>query len=160
MIGENLQIKIVDFGLATKTDEKEYIFVRCGTPGYVAPEILQIKDLAKARLGVQSDTFSLGAIYYQLLYGRPLFAGKDHAEVLQSNRCGRVVFYDKIDAGYGEIELLSGMLEKDPDVRITPEQALESAFISQSVYRYCQRTVQTFEDLELPICWSTEIMSD
>lgn len=77
--------------------------MRCGTPGYVAPEILQIKDLANARLGVQSDIFSLGAIYYQLLYGRPLFCGKDHAEVLQSNRCCRVNFYDKIDAGFGEI---------------------------------------------------------
>lgn len=126
----------------------------------MAPEILQIKDLAKARLGVQSDTFSLGAIYYQLLYGKPLFSGKDHAEVLQSNRLGRVNFYDKIDAGFGEIELLSGMLDKEPMARLTPEQALESAFISQSAYFYCQRTVQTFDDLELPICWSTEIMSD
>lgn len=121
----------------------------------MAPEILQIKDLANARLGVQSDIFSLGAICYQLLYGRPLFPGKDHAEVLQSNRCGRVVFYDKIDAGFGEIELLSGMLEKDPQARLTVVQALESAFVNQSAFFHCQRTVQTFDDLNLPISWST-----
>jgi hypothetical protein len=30
-------IVIADFGLATKSDADEYIFVRCGTPGYVAP---------------------------------------------------------------------------------------------------------------------------
>lgn len=29
--------KIVDFGLATDVREPEYLFVRCGTPGYVAP---------------------------------------------------------------------------------------------------------------------------
>lgn len=28
---------IADFGLASKADEEEYLFVRCGTPGYVAP---------------------------------------------------------------------------------------------------------------------------
>lgn len=33
--GKNL--KIVDFGLATETNIEKYIFVRCGTPGYVAP---------------------------------------------------------------------------------------------------------------------------
>lgn len=96
---------------------------------------------------MQSDVFSLGAIYYQLLYGSPLFGGKNHAEVLQSNRCCKVNFYDKIDAGYGEIELLSGMLDKDPNVRVTPEQALESAFIKQKAYFYCHRKVQGLEDL-------------
>ncbi len=30
-------LKIVDFGLATQTNLNQYIFVRCGTPGYVAP---------------------------------------------------------------------------------------------------------------------------
>lgn len=28
---------IIDFGLATVADEPKYLFVRCGTPGYVAP---------------------------------------------------------------------------------------------------------------------------
>jgi len=34
--------------------------------------------------------FSLGAIYYQILYGKPLFPGKDQTEVLQSNRMCRI----------------------------------------------------------------------
>jgi serine/threonine protein kinase len=38
-------VKLVDFGLATSIDEPNYIFIRCGTPGYVAPEILRIRDL-------------------------------------------------------------------------------------------------------------------
>ena len=37
-------LKLVDFGLATLTNLDYYIFVRCGTPGYVAPEILRIRD--------------------------------------------------------------------------------------------------------------------
>jgi calcium-dependent protein kinase len=35
----------VDFGLATHIDENKYLFVRCGTPGFVAPEILSIKNV-------------------------------------------------------------------------------------------------------------------
>ena len=31
------KIVLVDFGLATLADEPKYLFVRCGTPGYVAP---------------------------------------------------------------------------------------------------------------------------
>lgn len=35
---------IADFGLATFADVDQYIYVRCGTPGYVAPEISNLKD--------------------------------------------------------------------------------------------------------------------
>lgn len=33
---------IVDFGLATHADIEKYLFFRCGTPGYVAPEIIEL----------------------------------------------------------------------------------------------------------------------
>jgi len=34
---------IVDFGLAVDVDSQDYIFIRCGTPGYVAPEVVSLK---------------------------------------------------------------------------------------------------------------------
>lgn len=37
-------VVIADFGLATDIND-DFIFSRCGTPGYVAPEVLNIKDL-------------------------------------------------------------------------------------------------------------------
>lgn len=37
---EKNQLKLVDFGLATKYDINEYLFKRCGTPGFVAPEVI------------------------------------------------------------------------------------------------------------------------
>ena len=36
------QCVIIDFGLATKIDQEEYIFYRCGTPGFLAPEIANL----------------------------------------------------------------------------------------------------------------------
>lgn len=37
-------MKLVDFGLATDADEAPYIFPKCGTPGFVAPEIANLVD--------------------------------------------------------------------------------------------------------------------
>ncbi len=36
---QNFNFKLVDFGLATYINQTEHIFKKCGTPGYVAPEV-------------------------------------------------------------------------------------------------------------------------
>jgi serine/threonine protein kinase len=36
-------IALIDFGLATFVDQSQYIFYRCGTPGFIAPEIIRMK---------------------------------------------------------------------------------------------------------------------
>jgi len=35
---------IIDFGLSEYITSKKYLYTRCGTPGYVAPEVLKIKS--------------------------------------------------------------------------------------------------------------------
>ena len=132
MLTDNCElVKIVDFGLATDVNESNYIFVRCGTPGFVAPEILKIKDIENARLATESDMFSLGAIYYHLIYGQPLFPGKDQNEVLALNRNCKIKVPPRENVSYGELELLCSMLQHDPSCRITPDQALKSSFLQE-----------------------------
>lgn len=75
MVNTAGQAKIVDFGLATDTRASSYLYVRCGTPGFVAPEILTIKDTEQARMASISDVFSAGAILYQMIFGKALFEG-------------------------------------------------------------------------------------
>lgn len=41
----SFECSIADFGLAEFAHAEEYLFVRCGTPGYVAPEVINIKDM-------------------------------------------------------------------------------------------------------------------
>merc|ERR1712228_173132 len=41
---ETLDLKIIDFGLSTRLDQKDSIFTDCGTPGYIAPEIIYGHD--------------------------------------------------------------------------------------------------------------------
>ena len=61
-------LKIVDYGLATFNTESIIIFTKCGTPGYVAPEIITYDEKEKI-YGHNVDTFSLGVILHILLVG-------------------------------------------------------------------------------------------
>jgi serine/threonine protein kinase len=62
---EKLDVVIADLGLASRTDIAEYLFVRCGTPGFVAPEVVNIKNLNTTYDAV-CDLFSLGIIFHYL----------------------------------------------------------------------------------------------
>ena len=53
---------IVDFGLATFNNDNNYLFPRCGTPGYVAPEIANLKNTENVQYSVVCDIFSVGII--------------------------------------------------------------------------------------------------
>ena len=57
------------------------MFKRCGTPGYVAPEILQYKE-GDQFYNEKCDIFSLGVIFYILLTGKKLFTGQNQKEII------------------------------------------------------------------------------
>jgi calcium/calmodulin-dependent protein kinase I len=54
--------------------------MKCGTPGYIAPEILRSQGYTE-----KADIFSAGVIMYNLLTGRLLFSGNDVNEILAKN---------------------------------------------------------------------------
>jgi serine/threonine protein kinase len=56
---------IADFGMATNVNEKCYLFCRCGTPGYVAPEVINILDFKTTYKSV-CDVYGAGAIFHLL----------------------------------------------------------------------------------------------
>ena len=69
-----MQLKVGDFGLAAKIMyENEKKRTICGTPNYIAPEILS------SHIGhsYEVDYWSIGVIVYTLLYGRPPFESPD-----------------------------------------------------------------------------------
>ncbi|OAF71743.1 Serine/threonine-protein kinase SNK [Intoshia linei] len=69
LLNSENQIKIADFGLATKmTSENEIKWSVCGTPNYIAPECL-----LKKGHNTQADVWSIGCILYAMLVGKPPF---------------------------------------------------------------------------------------
>ncbi|CAI5709014.1 unnamed protein product [Peronospora destructor] len=70
------EVMIADFGFAKPMDGSRR-GTACGTPGYVAPEVVQGEPY-----GAQVDCWSLGVILFILLCGYPPFPGANHATVL------------------------------------------------------------------------------
>jgi calcium-dependent protein kinase len=58
-------ICIADFGLSTFINVNAYLFSRCGTPGFVAPEVVNLKD-TKQKYNEICDEFSCGVIMHIL----------------------------------------------------------------------------------------------
>ena len=110
---------IVDFGLATHSDLPNYLFFRCGTPGYVAPEIIALKE--SSHIEPQCDIFSAGVIFHILLTRRQVFEGTRYDEVYKKNREMNINLtgerYEGIDSA--AMDLLAQMLKADPAQRIT-----------------------------------------
>jgi len=65
--------------------------MRCGTPGYVAPEIANLKD-KRVKYGVACDIFSLGVIFHMLIFRKTPFPGTEYDEVLYQNRMCKINF--------------------------------------------------------------------
>ena len=90
-------ICIADFGLASFIKNGEILKLRCGSPGFVAPELLE--DVGYDE---KADIFSAGVILYVLLSGRTAFRGYNLNEILLKNRKGVVdypaKYWDKISA--------------------------------------------------------------
>jgi serine/threonine protein kinase len=76
---------IGDFGLAESVYADEYTFTRCGTPGFVAPEVANIKQ-ENTKYTTACDLFSVGVIFHMLLLKRSPFPGVDDNVILRQNR--------------------------------------------------------------------------
>jgi len=61
------KLKIADFGLATYIDVPEYIFKKCGTPGYIAPEVFKYdQKQPNTNYNDRCDVFSAGCIFFYM----------------------------------------------------------------------------------------------
>lgn len=64
---------LIDFGLAAVSDDEPYFHYRCGTPGYIAPEIIEMRG--HKHTDVVCDVFSAGCVFHILLTNSYLFTG-------------------------------------------------------------------------------------
>ena len=71
-------IKISDFGLARFLQEDKFATTTCGTPGYVAPEVLEELPYNSA-----CDFWSVGIVMFILLAGEPPFFHEDNFELFE-----------------------------------------------------------------------------
>lgn len=126
---DDTNIKIADFGLSKIISEDRMMQTACGTPIYVAPEVLSGDAYDK-----EVDMWSIGVITYILLCGFPPFFddGSNMAELFEQIMSGE---YDYPEEYWDDIsdeakDLIDNLLLVDPEERFTAEQALEHPWLS------------------------------
>jgi calcium/calmodulin-dependent protein kinase I len=126
------QVKLADFGMAGFLGADRKLRGRCGTPGYVAPDILSAG--VNEAYGINVDIFSLGVVAYTLLCGYEPFYGQDNADLLRANRVVEYAFHppewEEI-ASEAAKDWIARSLTAAPDQRWTPEEAKKHPWLRE-----------------------------
>ena len=123
-------IKIADFGFAKQySDVDKGLTTSCGTPGYVAPEILNGK-----KYGREVDMWSLGVIIYILLCGYPPFHEEDQRKLFKTIRQAQYDFDEVYWSAVSESakDLIRKLLVVDGTKRLTIEALLEHPWLANA----------------------------
>ncbi|XP_037092997.1 serine/threonine-protein kinase PLK1-like [Pollicipes pollicipes] len=123
-LNDEMEVKIGDFGLATRVDfAGERKRTLCGTPNYIAPEIL-----AKKGHSFEVDVWSIGCILYTLLVGRPPFETESLKETY--TRIKKNEYSIPKTVGPLAKSLIQRILQGDPNRRPTVDQVLHDDFMT------------------------------
>lgn len=128
-IGNEVAVRICDFGYAKRVLIKNSLTTSCGNPYYVAPEILKSHPYDEA-----VDMWSVGVIIYYLLSGNLPFkptSGNDFAKLYKLIRLGFFRFDEEhfSQTTKEATHLVTSLLEVDPSKRTTAAEALKSDWI-------------------------------
>uniref|UniRef100_A0A7S2U836 non-specific serine/threonine protein kinase n=1 Tax=Attheya septentrionalis TaxID=420275 RepID=A0A7S2U836_9STRA len=120
------ELKLADFGFAKKVLTPNSLTTQCGTPGYVAPEILE-----GVAYDTKADMWSIGVIIYILLGGYPPFIENNQRELFRKIRKGNYEFHKEYWGGVSPEakDLISSLLTVNPAKRISAEAALKHEWI-------------------------------
>lgn len=110
-------LKVLDFGLAKLTDTREENATETemviGTPRYMAPE-----QIAGAQILAQTDIYSLGCVTWEMLTGRPPFAGEKIIQILHGHTHGPVPDLSEVRPEYAALApVLTRAMAKLPEDR-------------------------------------------
>lgn len=123
-LNDDLEIKIGDFGLATKVDfDGEKKRTLCGTPNYIAPEVL-----GKKGHSYEVDVWSLGCILYTLLVGKPPFETQTLKDTY--SRIKRNEYHVPSKIGPLARNLITKLLQNDPCKRPSVTEILQDDFMT------------------------------
>ncbi|XP_071645045.1 serine/threonine-protein kinase zyg-8 isoform X1 [Temnothorax longispinosus] len=146
-------LKLGDFGLAQVV--REPLYTVCGTPTYVAPEIL-----AETGYGLKIDVWAAGVILYILLCGFPPFVSLDNEqeELFERILSGQYEFtspyWDTISDSAKQ--LISNMLQAQPELRFSAEDVLDHPWLAQSFLGGEQTTTATAADAPAEQYWNQQ----
>lgn len=118
-------LKIADFGFARDLSIHGLADTLCGSPLYMAPEILQYKQY-----DVKADLWSVGAILFELVSGVPPYTGSNHIQLLKSIEQKEARLPPDLELSVPCRHLIKCLLEKNPIQRLSFEGLFSHPFIT------------------------------
>jgi calcium-dependent protein kinase len=142
ILDKDNKVKIVDFGLASFIDIPEYILAKCGTPGFIPPEVFKFDEKnPTARYSDRYDLFSTGCILYYILFRVPFFNASKYSQTMKlnsdctMNEQALAMIKEEIQDTNSKIskealDLLEKLIEFDENKRISASDALNHSYLS------------------------------
>eukprot|EP01018_Ginkgo_biloba_P014328 Gb_00516 [translate_table: standard] len=121
-------LKIADFGLSRFLSPDEYAETVCGSPLYMAPEVLQFQ-----KYDSKADMWSVGAILFELLNGHPPFNGRSNCQLLKHiKKCTILPFPEIILSGLQPdcVDMCTKLLCQNPVERLSLEEFVHHKFLA------------------------------
>ena len=117
MVDENGYIKIIDYGLAKMLQNDELAMSYCGTPEYLAPEMISHAGHDKT-----VDWWAVGILIYEMMIGVTPFFNKNRQVLMSKIKHSRIVFPDRrtyrITYSDDAVDLISKLLKKNKEDRL------------------------------------------
>ncbi|KAF7488908.1 Serine/threonine-protein kinase PLK1 [Sarcoptes scabiei] len=132
-LNDDMQIKVGDFGLATKLNPGEQRKTLCGTPNYIAPEVL-----LSAGHGFEVDVWSLGCIVYTLTVGKPPFETDELKDTYKKIK--RNDYTIPSDVNPVLASFINKLLQPNPAKRPTMKQILQDPYLVDNYIPSCLPT--------------------
>ncbi|CAL9083187.1 unnamed protein product [Musa acuminata var. zebrina] len=124
---ENATLKIADFGFARSLSPSTLADTLCGTPLYMAPEVMELK-----KYDGKADLWSVGVIFYQLVTGKTPFTANNQIELLQNIvNAKQLCFPSHHNLSSDCMDLCQKLLHPNAVERLTFEEFFNHQFLSK-----------------------------
>lgn len=123
-------LKIADFGFARSLPSTSLAETLCGSPLYMAPEILRYE-----KYDAKADLWSVGTVLFEMMTGKPPFRASNHVELLRKIEQGNDVikFPRESVVSTGMKALIRGLLKRNPVERISFENFFGHEVVKETI---------------------------
>lgn len=148
-LDENMEVKIGDFGLAAQlTSDKERKRTICGTPNYIAPEILSGKE----GHSFEVDIWSTGVVLYTMMVGKPPFETSDVRSTYKRIKENIYDIPESLGLSVHAIELIGSILHSDPAKRLSLDEIRSHPFFDAKTPRALSiqalKSIPNFQEID------------
>eukprot|EP00475_Leptophrys_vorax_P026404 TRINITY_DN37242_c0_g5_i1.p1 TRINITY_DN37242_c0_g5~~TRINITY_DN37242_c0_g5_i1.p1 ORF type:complete len:585 (+),score=157.89 TRINITY_DN37242_c0_g5_i1:92-1846(+) len=123
---DDCHLKIGDFGFARQTSANVMMETLCGTPLYMAPELLKHE-----KYDASADLWSVGTILFEMATGKAPYSGENYIDLSKNIEKYDLQFPSNVTLSDDCVSLLKGLLKRVPSERMTYEQFFSHPFIVQ-----------------------------